>query len=213
MRTIAVVNAKGGCGKTTIATGLAAALAWEGHSVALGDMDPQQSAREWLGLRSEDYPEIVAAEPHRGQLRAPTGIDTLVLDTPAGIVGNELGNVVRRSQSLLVPILPSYVDMRAAWRFLDHLLELKPIQDGACRVALIANRVRPQTIVYRELTGFMDGFRVPVVGQLRDSMNYVRAFERGLSVSDLPPYLAWVDWEQWEDILAWIRSRRSLGKG
>lgn len=213
MRTIAIVNAKGGCGKTTIATGLAAALAWEGHAVALGDMDPQQSATDWLEQRPEDYPGIIAATPHRGQLRAPAEADTLVLDTPAAVHGHELGNIVRRSQTILVPVLPSPVDMRAAWRFLNHLLELKPVKKHEVRVGLVANRVRPHTIIYRELTGFLEDFRVPVVGQLRDSMNYVRAFERGLSVSDLPPYLAWQDWEQWEVLMNWIRSRKSVGKG
>lgn len=107
MRTIAIVNAKGGCGKTTIATSLAAALAWEGHVVALGDMDPQQSANDWLSQRPEEYPEIIAAEPHKGQLRAPAEADTLVLDTPAAVAGHELGNIVRRSQTILVPVLPS----------------------------------------------------------------------------------------------------------
>lgn len=213
MRTIAIVNAKGGCGKTTVATSLASALAWEGYAVALGDMDPQQSASDWLAQRPEEYPEIIGVTPDGGPLRAPPETDILVLDTQAGIHGQDLGNVVRRSQTLLVPVLPSHVDMRAAWRFLNHLLELKPIQTRQTRVGLIANRVRPYTIVYRELTGFLDDFRVPVVGQLRDSMNYVRAFERGLTVSDLPPYLAWTDWEQWEEVLAWIRSKKSVGKG
>jgi chromosome partitioning protein len=213
MRTIAIVNAKGGCGKTTIATSLAAALAWDGHAVALGDMDPQQSAADWLANRPEEYPEIIGVTPHKGQLRAPPEVDTLVLDTPAAIHGHELGNVVRRSQTILVPVLPSHIDMRAAWRFLNHLLELKPVEKGEVRVGLVANRVKPHTIVYRELTGFLDDFRVPVVGNLRDTMNYVRAFERGLSVSDLPPYLAWQDWEQWEEVMSWIRSRKSMGKG
>lgn len=213
MRTISIVNAKGGCGKTTVATSLAAALAWEGHTVALGDMDAQQSSTEWLNQRPEEYPEIIGLSAQDGPLRAPAETDILVIDTQAGIEGQDLGNILRRSETLLVPVLPSHVDMRAAWRFLNHLLELKPVQTRQVKVGLIANRVRTHTIVYRELTGFLDGYRVPVVGQLRDSMNYVRAFERGLTVSDLPPYLAWTDWEQWEEILTWIRSRRSMGKG
>ncbi|QOC23281.1 ParA family protein [Wenzhouxiangella sp. AB-CW3] len=212
MRTIAVVNAKGGCGKSTIATSLAAALAWEGHAVALGDLDPQQSSADWLTLRPEDYPEILPATEHHGQLRAPPEADTLVLDTPAAITGAELGNVLRRSQTILVPVLPSPVDMRAAWRFLDHLLSLKPVRKHEAQVGLVANRVKPQTIIFRELTGFLDTYRIPVVGHLRDSMNYVRAFEQGLSVSDLPYYLAWQDWEQWETLLGWIRSGKSVGR-
>ena len=212
MRTIAVINAKGGCGKSTIATSLAAAMAWDGHTVALGDMDPQQSTNDWLALRGADYPEILPVNIKGGPLRAPAEADTLILDTPAGLHGSELGHVLRRAETVLIPVLPSPVDMRAAWRFLNHLAELKPVAKREAMVGLVANRVRPNTIIYRELTGFLNDFRFPVVGRLRDSMNYVRAFERGLSVSDLPPYQAWQDWEEWEPIMAWIRSRRSRGK-
>ncbi len=212
MRTIAVVNAKGGCGKTTIATNLAAALAWEGYSVALGDMDPQQSANDWLGLRSEYYPVIEPVNLAGGPLRAPAGADTLILDTPAGIHGNELGHILRRAETVLIPVLPSPVDMRAAWRFLGQLLELKPVRERQTVVGLITNRVRPHTIIYRELTGFLNDFRIPVIGQLRDSMNYVRAFETGLAVADLPRYQAEQDWSEWTPILSWIESRKSRGK-
>jgi chromosome partitioning protein len=211
-RTIAVLNAKGGCGKTTIATNLASALAWEGHSVALADMDPQQSSNDWLSQRGDFEPAIIEVNRSGGPLRAPAGIDTLILDTPAGLHGTELGHILRRAETVLIPVLPSPVDMRAAWRFLNGLLELKPVRERQTVVGLIANRVRPQTLIYRELTGFLDDFRIPVVGQLRDSMNYVRAFESGKAVADLPPYLAWKDWEEWEPILAWIRSRKSRGK-
>jgi len=212
IRTIAVINAKGGSGKTTIATSLASALAWEGHSVALADMDPQQSSNDWLTQRGDLEPQIVEVNRSGGPLKAPADVDTLILDTPAGLHGTELGHILRRSETVLVPVLPSPVDMRAAWRFLNGLLELKPVKERQTVVGLIANRVRPQTLIYRELTGFLDDFRFPVVGQLRDSMNYVRAAETGRSVADLPPYLAWKDWEEWETILKWIRSRKSRGK-
>ncbi len=211
-RTIAVINAKGGCGKTTIATNLASALAWEGHSVALADMDPQQSSNDWLTQRGDRAPEIIEVNRTGGPLRTPSGVDTLILDTPAGLHGTELSHILRRAETVLIPVMPSPVDMRAAWRFLNDLLELKPVKERQTVVGLIANRVRPQTIIYRELTGFLDDFRVPVVGQLRDSMNYVRAFEDGRAVADLPPSMAWQDWEEWEPILGWIRSRKSRGK-
>ncbi len=210
MRTIALINAKGGCGKTTVATALASALAWEGHAVALADMDPQRSSADWLAQRPESAPAIAAVVDVHS--RPPADTDTLILDTPAGLSGAELEQIVKKAQTILVPVMPSPVDMRAAWRFLNDLQEMKAVRSGQTALGLVANRVRPQTIIYRELTGFLDGFRVPVVGQLRDTMNYVRAFEKGLSVSDLPPYMAWQDWEEWETLLSWIRSRHSQGK-
>ncbi|MFW5816330.1 MAG: AAA family ATPase [Wenzhouxiangella sp.] len=210
MRTIAVINAKGGCGKTTIATSLASALAWEGHLVALADMDPQRSSADWLAQRPATAPPVTGVVDASERPAADT--DTLILDTPAGLAGGELDQIIRRAQTVVVPVMPSPVDMRAAWRFLSHLQELKAVRSGQTAIGLVANRVRPQTIIYRELTGFLDGFRVPVIGQLRDTMNYVRAFEKGLAVSDLPPYLAWQDWEEWETVLAWIRSRDSHGR-
>ncbi len=212
MRTIAVINAKGGCGKTTVSTNLAAALAWEGHYVALGDLDPQQSSADWGALRPEEYPEITSINSADGPVRAPAGTEYLILDSPAGIHGPELGQLVRRSETILIPLLPSFVDMRAAHRFLGHLFSLKPVSEGQAKVGLIANRVKPHTIIYRELRGFLGSYSAPVIGQLRDSMNYVRAFERGLSVSDFPPYLAQQDWDEWDTILGWIKSRKSRGK-
>lgn len=212
MRTIAVLNAKGGCGKTTVATNLAAALAWEGYTVALGDLDPQQSSADWGRSRPEEYPEIISLNAADGPVRAPADADFLILDSAAGIHGPELGQLVRRSQTVLVPVLPSYIDMNAAHRFLGHLFSLKPIAEAEARVGLVANRVKPHTVIYRELKGFLGDFKAPVVGRLRDSMNYVRAFERGLSVSDLPPYLAEPDWDEWARILEWITSRKSRGK-
>ncbi len=212
MHTIAVLNAKGGCGKTTIATNLAAALAWEGREVALGDLDPQQSTADWIAHRPAEYPPIYGLNAAEGPVRAPPGTEFLVLDSPAAIHGPELGNLVRRADTLLIPVLPSFVDMRAAQRFLAHLFALKPVVQKQVQVGLIANRIKAHTIIFRELTGFLEGFRAPFVGQFRDSMNYVRAFEKGLSVSDLPPYLAAQDWEEWERPLKWVTRKGTRGK-
>ncbi len=212
MRTIAVLNAKGGCGKTTLATNLAAALAWEGYDVALGDLDPQQSSADWGAQRPEEYPAITHINSADGPIRASKGTDFLILDSPAGIHGPELSQLTRRAQTVLVPVLPSFIDMRAAHRFLSHLFSLKPVATGDAKVGLVANRVKPHTIIYRELRGFLDDYKAPIVGHLRDSMNYVRAFESGLSVSDLPAYQAQQDWDEWSRVLGWIHSRKSRGK-
>lgn len=210
MRTISIINPKGGCGKTTIATSLAAALSWESNQVALADMDPQQSASDWLALRPADYPAIEGLSiEDDGQMRASYGTDVMVIDAPAATYGTELGRLVRRSDTILVPVLPSPIDMRATYRFLQKLYELKHIQQQRAKVGLIANRVRPGSVVYRELTGFLGGLRAPFVAHLRQNMNYIRAAEGGLAVADLPGYLARPDWDQWERILKWLRSVKS----
>ncbi|GAB4172343.1 MAG: ParA family protein [Wenzhouxiangellaceae bacterium] len=209
MQSIAVINPKGGCGKTTIATNLAAALAWEGQAVVLGDMDPQQSASDWAAIRPAEYPEVTGVSLAKGPARPPKGTDWLVLDTPAGLAGVDPGRLLRRVDQVLIPILPSFVDMRAAHRFLADLFRAKPVAEKRVRVGLIANRVRPNTIIYRELKGFLDQHSAPVVGRLRDSMNYVRAYEHGLSVSDLPAWQALPDWEDWAQIVAWVQGRRT----
>ncbi len=208
MRTIAIINAKGGCGKTTIATGLASALAWEGFQVALADLDPQQSSNDWLAQRDEDYPEILSV-PTKNGLKAPSDTEVLVIDTPAGLAGAELSKILSKSHTAIMPILPSPVDMNAAWRYLEKTLTLKPLASKQTVLGLVANRVKPNTIIYRELSGFLGDYKVPVVGQLRDSMNYVRAYERGLGVSDLPEYMAGEDWAQWDKIVKWVKSKRS----
>ena len=210
MRTIAVANPKGGSGKTTIATCLAAHLCYEGYQVGLADLDPQRSASDWLALRPDDYPPITEVTDEGKGVRAPKGTDVLVIDTPAALGGEMLRNIIKRADTLLVPLVPSPIDMRAGWRFLEHLLELKAIAKGATRVGLIASRCQTRTVIYRELTGFMEGFKFPFVAHLRETQNYIRAAESGLGIADLPAWQAWQDWEEWEPLGHWLKSRASM---
>lgn len=212
MRTITVLNPKGGCGKTTIATCLASHLSWDGYQVALADLDPQQSTTDWASLRTETYPEIELIPYGADKIRASRGTDIMVIDSPAGIHGAELRQLVRRSQTLLVPIMPSPIDMRASWRFLETLFELATVQKGAVKIGLVANRVKENTIIYRELNGFLGNYKAPYVAHLRASMNYVRAAEKGLGVADLPRYLAARDWEEWKPLMRWVEGKRSQPK-
>ncbi len=209
MRTIAIANPKGGCGKTTIATCLAAHLAYDGQRVGMQDLDPQRSARDWLHSRGGDYPPIREVAPDAATRSAAGELDVLLLDTPAALHGDALRAILRRADVLLVPVVPSPIDMRAAWRFLEHLLQLKAITGKQTRVGLVANRIQTRTLVYRELSGFLDGFRFPIVAQLRETQNYIRAAERGLGIADLPAWQAWQDWDEWEPLIAWLASRAS----
>lgn len=213
MRTILVTNAKGGCGKSTIATNLAAYYASEGYETTLADFDPQASALEWLAQRPEDYPEIHGLESYsEGLTHLPRRTDYLIVDAPARVTGSELTALLRRAESIIVPVLPSPIDMRAADKFVAELLGSRKVSDKKAKVALVANRVRENTLIFDELDAYLEKKRVPYVAILREAQNYIRSYQRGLGVHELPPYLAWPDWEQWEPLLEWLESKRSQAR-
>ncbi|MGD8341090.1 MAG: ParA family protein [Gammaproteobacteria bacterium] len=210
MRSILVINAKGGCGKSTVATNLAAFYASEGYDTALADYDPQQSALAWLEDRPEDYGEIQGIPGFDTGLRGLSrSTDYLIIDAPARSHGKELNELVRRAESIIVPVLPSPIDIKAAHRFVDELLDVHKVADRKARVAVVANRVRDNTLIFEELDEYLESLRAPYIGALREAQNYIRAYQRGLGVHELPPYLAWPDWDQWDPILEWLDSRRS----
>jgi len=210
MRSILVINAKGGCGKSTVATNLAAYYASEGYETALADYDPQQSALSWLEDRPEDYARITGIPGFDSGLRGLSRYtEYLIIDAPARSHGKELNELVRRAESIIVPVLPSPIDIKAAHHFVDELLEVHKVADRKARVAVVANRVRDNTLIFDELDEYLDSLKAPYVGALREAQNYIRAYQRGLGVHELPPYLAWPDWDQWDPILEWLGSRRS----
>jgi chromosome partitioning protein len=210
MRHIMVMNAKGGCGKSTLATNIAAYFANEGYSVALADYDPQRSSLDWLARRPESRPQIVGLEGYSdGLKRAPRSADYVVIDAPARSHGAELTNLVRVAETILVPVLPSTIDMQATDRFIEELRSVGKVERKEAKIGLVANRVREYTLIFEELDEYLSRLRVPYVGSLREAQNYVRAYTRGLGVFELPEYLAWPDWEQWEPLTKWLRSVRS----
>jgi chromosome partitioning protein len=213
MRSILVTNAKGGCGKSTLATNLAAYYASEGYSTALADFDPQQSALSWLEQRPAEFVPIKGVPGFDSGLRTlPRSTEFLVIDAPARSHGHELTELVRRAESIIVPVLPSPIDMRAAEKFVEELLRVGKVAEKQARVAIVANRVKENTLIFEELDEYLARLKAPYVTQLREAQNYIRAYQRGLGVHELPPYLAWPDWEQWDPLLEWLDSRRSRAR-
>lgn len=210
MRHVMVMNAKGGCGKTTIATNIAAHFAINGHKVALADYDPQRSSLDWLEARNEDLPKIVGVAAFDDGLRnVPRDMDVVVIDAPARTHGSEMNELVRRAETIVVPVLPSPIDMKACVHFMTELQELGRVQREQARLAVIANRVRENTLLFEELDKYLGKLKVPYLSSLRQSTNYLRAYQRGMSVLELPEYLAWPDWQQWEAVTKWLDSKRS----
>ncbi|MEM7500822.1 MAG: ParA family protein [Pseudomonadota bacterium] len=211
MRHIMVMNAKGGCGKSTLATNIAAYFAAEeGMSVALADYDPQRSSLDWIERRPDNRPQIVGLNAFdEGLKRAPRSADVLVIDAPARSHGAELTNLVKHAETIIVPVLPSTIDMQASGRFIKELKEVGKVERKQAKIAVVANRVREYTLIFEELDEFLAKQRIPYLTALREAQNYVRAYTRGLGVHELPEYLAWPDWEQWDPLTKWLRSVRS----
>ena len=210
MRHIMVLNAKGGCGKSTLATNIASYYANEGASVALADYDPQRSSLDWLERRPDNRPKIAAVAAFEDGLRhAPRGADILVSDAPARSHGKELTDLVNHAETIVVPVLPSTIDMQATTKFLEELAAVHKIKSKKAKLGAVANRVRDNTLIWDDLDDYLTRARVPYVAALREAQNYVRAYTRGLGIFELPEYLAWPDWDEWEPLTAWLRSKRS----
>jgi chromosome partitioning protein len=205
-----VLNAKGGCGKSTLSTNIAVFFAKGGHQVCIADYDPQRSSLDWLAQRPADLPPIGGVAAFEEGLRqVPRSTDVLVIDAPARVHGLELNELVRRAETIIVPVLPSSVDMKACAHFMAELLEIGKVSRKQARLGLIANRVREHTLIYEELDQYLSKLKVPYLGCLREAQNYVRAYTRGMGVFELPEYLASPDWKQWQPIGEWLDSKRS----
>jgi chromosome partitioning protein len=210
MRHVMVLNAKGGCGKSTLATNIAVFFARNGHQVCLADYDPQQSSLDWLAMRPADLPAIGGVPAHAEGLRnVARSTEILVIDAPARVHGTELNELVRRAETIIVPVLPSTIDMKACAHFMEELLEIGKVARKQARLALVANRVREYTLIYEELDQYLGKLKIPYLGCLREAQNYVRAYARGMGVLELPEYLASPDWNQWKPIGEWLTSKRS----
>ena len=211
MRSIMVLNSKGGSGKSTVATNLASYYASEGKKVVLADFDPQVSSLEWLAARNTGRKSILGVDASRGGFRVPRSVDYVIYDTPAAVHGKELSALLRRAQSIIIPVLPSPIDMRAAIPFIQKVLDNGRVSRKECRVALIANRCRENTNVYHQLDSFLRKVRkAPFISILRETQNYNKASERGLGIFELAPYLVKRDRDQWEPIVKWLGSKRSM---
>jgi len=210
MRHIMVMNAKGGCGKSTLATNIASWYATQGATVALADYDPQRSALDWLDRRPADRPEIVGVAAYEdGFKHVPRNADVVVVDAPARSHGKELTNLVKHAETILVPVLPSTIDMQATTAFLKELNAVGKVERKKAKLGAVGNRIRDNTLIWDELDEYLTKAKIPYIAALREAQNYIRAYSRGLGVHELPEYLAWPDWDEWEPLTSWLDSKRS----
>jgi chromosome partitioning protein len=202
MSVIVVANPKGGSGKSTLATHVAGLLARTGRAVMLGDVDKQQSSRQWLALRPPELPPIQAWEiGSQRVLRPPRGTTHVVLDTPAGLDGELLASVLKLADKVLVPVQPSLFDILATDAFLARLQQPG---NGNAAIGLVAIRVREHTNAQARLDEYLAGLKVPVLTRLRETQNYVHLAAHGLTLWDVTPSRVERDLEQWAPLARWV---------
>lgn len=208
MKTIAVVNPKGGAGKTTLALQVAGWLAGKRQRVVLADLDRQRSATHWLARRPPLFPEIHAWTPDQDR-RGLKELDPqyMVVDTPAGLYGEALREVVRRADVILVPVTPSVFDMDATRELLAALREYKSVREGEVHIGLVGNRVHTRFLSAAELDEFLRGLGFPFLADLRDTQVYIHCARDGLTIFDLPPSRGEQDREQWKPITRWLAKK------
>ena len=205
MKSFLIANPKGGSGKSTLATNLAGYFAQGGGRVMLGDIDRQQSSREWLKIRPETLPPIRGWSAERDQpLRPPKDTTHVVLDTPAGLHGKALEKALRQVSKVVVPVQPSLFDILATRDFLEVLLQEKTVRKEKTFVAVVGMRVDARTRAASELERFLSSWDLPVLGHVRDSQLYVQLAASGMTLFDLPESRVGRDIELWRPILEWI---------
>lgn len=212
VKSVLVLNPKGGCGKTIIATNLAAYYATRGLETVLMDCDRQGSALHWHELRSRADPPITATTVHDRQatmtrawaFRMPTGASRLVIDSPAGVQGFELADLIRRADYVIVPILPSALDMHATLAFLDVLSGQREIRNSRVRIGVVANRVDERTNVKQQLLDTLLALDFPLLTRLRDTQNYVFAAGLGKGIHELRHARFSRDQADWDPVINWI---------
>ncbi|MBC7992001.1 MAG: ParA family protein [Rhizobacter sp.] len=205
MPVIVVANPKGGVGKSTLSTNIAGCLAHAGHAVMLGDVDRQQSARTWLSLRPDNLPKIAGWDvAHDEIVRPPKGTTHVVLDTPAGLHGKRLDEVMKIADKVIVPLQPSIFDIHATHAFIRELLAHR--RSDKIDVGVVGMRMREGTISADQLKSFLGTLETPVITYLRDTQNYVHLAARGLTLWDVAPSRVERDMAQWQPLISWINA-------
>jgi chromosome partitioning protein len=217
---IVVLNPKGGCGKTTLATNIASYYAKLGSPPTLMDCDPQGSSMRWLETRDESRPPIHGIAAYKRtmqatrswQLRVPNETENLIVDSQASLNHDQLRELTRDATSILVPVLPSSIDIHAASKCIADLLLVAKVDRRDNKLAVVANRVKPQTNSFDTLMRFLDSLGIPIIAVMRDSQNYIRATEEGIGICDLAPHKVRKDMDAMNQIIYWLDSWRDRGR-
>tara|TARA_B100000700_G_scaffold257735_1_gene291649 strand:- start:400 stop:1035 length:636 start_codon:yes stop_codon:yes gene_type:complete len=210
MKSVMVINSKGGSGKTTIAINIAAYYANKGFYTTLVDLDPQKSSLTWLSNRPLSKPRIKGTTSYIKPLKRKKNDNTVVVfDVPAAIHGTRLETYIKKAQKIVVPVLPSPIDMAAAREFIRSLKSMGPVVRNQIRIGLVANRCRANTNIFLELDNYLVREKgVPYITAFRDTTNYINCAKRGLGVFEMGEVATAQDREEWKSLISWINSSK-----
>jgi len=207
MRTILVASSKGGAGKTTLATNLAAHFALEGKNTALLDCDRQGSSSHWcekrVGLDSAVLP--ITGSRRGWQKQLPSDTQRLVIDVPAGWFGEDLESFLDAADAVVVPVQPSVIDLEATVPFLDSLASHPRVRKGKLPVGLVGNRLKPWTTASQQAMDLVRQWPYPLVAEIRDSQVYVLLAGLGKSLFDYHSEKVREHQDDWASLLKWVR--------
>lgn len=204
MIAVLVANTKGGCGKTTISTHIAAAFANSGRRTVLADADRQRSSFQWTRLRPGTVARVEPLDWVRKLTDPPRGTERLVIDAAAAMRTKQVFELVKMADMIVVPVLASAFDQATTAAFLTRLNELKPIRKNKKPVAVVRNRVRPRTYAAERLARFLHQIEHQDLGTLADRTIYNDVAAVGLSIFDLPGRRAEISRQDWSAVLAYV---------
>ena len=208
MKTILVASSKGGAGKTTLATNLAAYFALDGKRTVLVDADPQHSSTRWAERRAELESAVLPIDASgRRAWRAglPEDAERVVVDAPAGAMADDLGSFLEHADAVVVPVLPSALDIEATVGFLNSLAKVPRVHTRKLPVGLVVNRSKPWTNASQQAVEMLKTWPYPVITQLRDTQAYVVMAGLGRSLFDYRSAQVREHQADWEPLLKWIK--------